>query len=207
MRRSRRPIINASKGQATPLPPGLVRRPVIEPRVYWTWSLVWRRGQERAAVLAAVDAPPAEPATWESTRRTPGCPTAIRTSSSYPAPWQAGARLPAGHASSGHRSPSIGAPQSATPGGRDSRHEAAPRVWSNRKPSTRRDREADGPQHDITVPSEVPMRPERGRRTGLRTGRWCGSRAGRGPGYLPGCSRARPAALGRDGRDQDQPPR
>jgi DNA-binding transcriptional LysR family regulator len=56
VRRSRRPIVNSPKGQTTPLPPDLVRRPVIVPRVYWTWSLVWRRGEERAAVVAAVDA-------------------------------------------------------------------------------------------------------------------------------------------------------
>ena len=56
VRRSRRPIINSPKGQTTPLPPDLVRRPVIAPQVYWTWSLVWRRGEERAAVLAVADA-------------------------------------------------------------------------------------------------------------------------------------------------------
>ena len=56
VRRSRRPIINSPKGQVTLLPPDLVRRPVIAPQVYWTWSLVWRRGEERAAVLATVDA-------------------------------------------------------------------------------------------------------------------------------------------------------
>ncbi len=56
VRRSRRPIINAPKGQAAPLPPDLVRCPVIAPQVYWTWSLVWRRREERAAVLAVVDA-------------------------------------------------------------------------------------------------------------------------------------------------------
>ena len=55
VRRSPRPIINSPKGQAAPLPPDLVRRPVIAPQVYWTWSLVWRRGEDRAAVLAAVD--------------------------------------------------------------------------------------------------------------------------------------------------------
>jgi hypothetical protein len=55
VRRCRRPIVNSPKGQTTPLPPDLVRRPVIAPRVYWTWSLVWRRGEERPAVLAAVD--------------------------------------------------------------------------------------------------------------------------------------------------------
>ena len=56
VRRSRRPIVNSPKGQNAPLPPDLVRRPVIAPEVYWTWSLVWRRGEERAAVLAVVDA-------------------------------------------------------------------------------------------------------------------------------------------------------
>ena len=56
VRRSRRPIVNSPKGQTAPLPPDLVRRPVITPEVYWTWSLVWRRGEERTAVLAVVDA-------------------------------------------------------------------------------------------------------------------------------------------------------
>jgi DNA-binding transcriptional LysR family regulator len=56
VRRSRLPIVNSPKGQTAPLPPDLVRRPVTAPEVYWTWSLVWRRGEERAAVLAAVDA-------------------------------------------------------------------------------------------------------------------------------------------------------
>jgi DNA-binding transcriptional LysR family regulator len=56
VRRSSRPIINSPKGQTTPLPPDLVLRPVVAPRLYWTWSLVWRRGEERAGVLAVVDA-------------------------------------------------------------------------------------------------------------------------------------------------------
>jgi DNA-binding transcriptional LysR family regulator len=56
VRGSRRPIINSPKGQTTPLPPDLVRRSVIAPQVYWTWTLVWRRDEERAAVLAAADA-------------------------------------------------------------------------------------------------------------------------------------------------------
>jgi hypothetical protein len=55
VRRCGRPVVNSPKGQTTPLPPDLVRRPVIAPPVYWTWSLVWRRGEERPAVLAAVD--------------------------------------------------------------------------------------------------------------------------------------------------------
>jgi DNA-binding transcriptional LysR family regulator len=56
VRRSRRPLINSPKGQTTPLPPDLVRRPVIAPQLYWTWSVIWRRGEDRAAVLAVVDA-------------------------------------------------------------------------------------------------------------------------------------------------------
>ena len=56
VRQLRRPVINSPKGQATPLPPDLVRRPVIAPQVYWTWSLVWRGGEERASVLSVIDA-------------------------------------------------------------------------------------------------------------------------------------------------------
>ncbi|WP_433180699.1 LysR family transcriptional regulator [Actinoallomurus sp. CA-150999] len=56
VRRSRRPIVNCPKGQTTPLPPDLVQRPVIAPKVYWTWSLVWRHAEVRSAVLAAADA-------------------------------------------------------------------------------------------------------------------------------------------------------
>lgn len=56
VRRSRRPVVNSPKGQADPLPPDLVRRPVAAPRIHWTWSLVRRRGEDRAAVLDVVDA-------------------------------------------------------------------------------------------------------------------------------------------------------
>ena len=56
VRRSRRPIINSPKGQTAPMPPGLVPRPIIDPMIYWTWSLIWRRNEDRAAVLATVDA-------------------------------------------------------------------------------------------------------------------------------------------------------
>lgn len=56
VRRSPRPIINSPKGQTSPLPPDLVGRPVVAPRIYWTWSLVWRRCELRATVLAVVDA-------------------------------------------------------------------------------------------------------------------------------------------------------
>ena len=56
VRRSRRPLINSPKGQTAALPPDLVRRPVVTPQIYWTWSLVWRRSEARASVLAVVDA-------------------------------------------------------------------------------------------------------------------------------------------------------
>ena len=56
VRRSRRPVVNSPKGQTTPLPPDLVRRPVTDPAPYWTWSLVRRGDETRPAVLAAVDA-------------------------------------------------------------------------------------------------------------------------------------------------------
>jgi DNA-binding transcriptional LysR family regulator len=56
VRRSGRPVINSPKGQTTPLPPDLVRRPVVAPEVHWTWSLVARRGEVRASVLAVMDA-------------------------------------------------------------------------------------------------------------------------------------------------------
>ncbi|WP_218136105.1 LysR family transcriptional regulator [Nonomuraea jiangxiensis] len=56
VRRCGRPIINSPKGQAAPLPPDLVRRPVVAPEIYWTWSLVWRRDEVRPSVLAVVEA-------------------------------------------------------------------------------------------------------------------------------------------------------
>jgi hypothetical protein len=50
-----RPVVNNPKGQDAPLPGGLVRRPVVNPSPLWTWSLVWRRGEDNPAVLALVD--------------------------------------------------------------------------------------------------------------------------------------------------------
>ncbi len=50
------PVLNSPKGQTTPLPPDLVQRPVIDPEVHWTWWLVRRSDEVRAAVLAAAEA-------------------------------------------------------------------------------------------------------------------------------------------------------
>ena len=51
-----RPVLNSPKGQTTPLPPDLARRPVIGPEIHWTWSLVLRHNENRSAVLAAAAA-------------------------------------------------------------------------------------------------------------------------------------------------------
>ncbi|MFJ8934980.1 LysR family transcriptional regulator [Streptomyces sp. NPDC102365] len=56
VRRSGLPVINSPKGQTTPLPADLVRRPVVAPEIHWTWSLVRRASEDRPAVLALVDA-------------------------------------------------------------------------------------------------------------------------------------------------------
>ncbi|MEU9449857.1 LysR family transcriptional regulator [Streptomyces sp. NPDC048277] len=56
VRRCTRPVLNSPKGQTTPLPPDLVRREIGAPKVYWTWSLVRRESEDRAGVLAVVDA-------------------------------------------------------------------------------------------------------------------------------------------------------
>ncbi|NEA99384.1 LysR family transcriptional regulator [Streptomyces sp. SID13726] len=56
VRRGSRPVLNCPKGQTTSLPPDLVRREVVAPRIHWTWSLVRRADEDRDGVLAVVDA-------------------------------------------------------------------------------------------------------------------------------------------------------
>ena len=56
IRRLRRPVLNSPKGQATPVPPDLARRAVTGPAPLWTWSLVSRRDETRAPVLATIAA-------------------------------------------------------------------------------------------------------------------------------------------------------
>ena len=55
VRRLRRPVLNNAKGQTTPVPQGLVQRPVVHPAPLWTWSLVSRRDEARPAVRAVID--------------------------------------------------------------------------------------------------------------------------------------------------------
>ncbi|MGF6885232.1 DNA-binding transcriptional LysR family regulator [Nocardia sp. GAS34] len=56
VRRSARPIVRSPKDMAAPIPADLVRREIVSPAVYWTWSLVRRANEDRAAVLAVVEA-------------------------------------------------------------------------------------------------------------------------------------------------------
>ncbi len=51
-----RPVLNNPKGRNEQDPRDLVRRPVIHPTPVWTWSLVWRRDEDSAAVLGVIDA-------------------------------------------------------------------------------------------------------------------------------------------------------
>lgn len=55
VRRLRRPVLNNPKGQDAQLPRDLVRRPIVAPAPLWTWSLVWRRAEDNAAVRALID--------------------------------------------------------------------------------------------------------------------------------------------------------
>jgi DNA-binding transcriptional LysR family regulator len=55
-RELRQPLLNMPKDQGATLPPDLVRRPVVQPSPYWTWSLVMRRDDTRPAVRAVADA-------------------------------------------------------------------------------------------------------------------------------------------------------
>ena len=55
IRRLRRPVLNSPKGQNTQEPSGLVRRSVVHPTPLWTWSLVWRQGEDSPAVRAVID--------------------------------------------------------------------------------------------------------------------------------------------------------
>jgi DNA-binding transcriptional LysR family regulator len=55
IRRLRAPVLNSPKGQNTQEPVGLVRRSVVHPTPLWTWSLVWRHGEDSPAVRAVID--------------------------------------------------------------------------------------------------------------------------------------------------------
>lgn len=55
VRRLGRPVLNNPKGQDAQLPRDLVRRPIVAPTPLWTWSLVWRRAEDNAAVRALID--------------------------------------------------------------------------------------------------------------------------------------------------------
>lgn len=56
VRQLRRPVLNNPKGQDAQLPGDLVRRPILSPTPLWTWSLVWRRGEDNTTVQAVIEA-------------------------------------------------------------------------------------------------------------------------------------------------------
>ena len=56
VRAAGRPVLNSPKDQGATLPPDLAQRPVIDPTVMWTWSLVWRREEIRPVVNPAPQA-------------------------------------------------------------------------------------------------------------------------------------------------------
>jgi DNA-binding transcriptional LysR family regulator len=56
VRRLGRPVLNSPKGQDSEVPTDLVRRPIVNPRPYWTWSLVSRRDERRPTVGAVIKA-------------------------------------------------------------------------------------------------------------------------------------------------------
>ncbi|TDU83684.1 DNA-binding transcriptional LysR family regulator [Kribbella voronezhensis] len=56
VRRLGRPVLNSPKRTAFELPPDIVQRPVVAPTPYWTWSLISRQDEPRAAVRAAAQA-------------------------------------------------------------------------------------------------------------------------------------------------------
>ncbi|MUM19276.1 LysR family transcriptional regulator [Mycobacterium sp. CBMA271] len=56
VRRLKRPVLVNPKGQQTPVPPGLIARPIVNPTPCWTWSLVVREDEDNPTVHAMVDA-------------------------------------------------------------------------------------------------------------------------------------------------------
>ncbi|WP_328993557.1 LysR family transcriptional regulator [Kribbella sp. NBC_01245] len=56
IRRLRRPVLNNPKRTTTQTPPDLTERPVVEPAPYWTWSLISRRADPRAAIQSTIHA-------------------------------------------------------------------------------------------------------------------------------------------------------
>ncbi len=56
VRRLRRPVLVNPKGLQTPVPPGLIARPIVNPTPCWTWSLVLREDEDNPTVHAVVDA-------------------------------------------------------------------------------------------------------------------------------------------------------
>lgn len=60
VRRLGRPVLASPKAQTVALPADLVQRPIVAPAPFWTWSVVWRRIENRETVRGVIDALTAE---------------------------------------------------------------------------------------------------------------------------------------------------
>jgi hypothetical protein len=56
VRRLGRPVLSSPKAQSAGIPADLVQRPIAAPAPFWTWSLVWRRNENRETVRGVIDA-------------------------------------------------------------------------------------------------------------------------------------------------------
>jgi hypothetical protein len=56
VRRLGRPVLSSPRAQTAVVPADLVQRPVAAPAPFWTWSLVWRRTENRETVRGVIDA-------------------------------------------------------------------------------------------------------------------------------------------------------
>jgi DNA-binding transcriptional LysR family regulator len=56
VRRLGRPVLASPRAQTASIPADLVQRPVAAPAPFWTWSLVWRRTENRETVRGVIDA-------------------------------------------------------------------------------------------------------------------------------------------------------
>jgi hypothetical protein len=88
-------------------PSGLVRRSVVHPTPLWTWSLVWRNGEDNPAVRAVIDefTRDARELGWMTRGR--GCRPQIRIGARESAPKQTGHHRRQQHRRLPHRRPSL----------------------------------------------------------------------------------------------------
>jgi hypothetical protein len=96
VRRRGLPVLRSPKHITAPIPPDLHERAIIAPEVYWTWSLVWRLDEARAAVPVVVEALSAGVGDLDLHRAVPALSSSCRLvfgrSSWVTSAWSEGAR-------------------------------------------------------------------------------------------------------------------